>query len=78
MTATGLAGADLRERKHLDPFIKDALADAVGVRPRLEGFDSPFFSGVGAVDVVSARPKLFMELKWSYQVPGKLFESVWT
>ncbi len=77
MTDTGLPGAQLRERRHLDPFIKDAIGEAVGVRPTSKTFDSPLFVGVGGVDVVPVRPKLFMELKWSYERPGKIFESVW-
>jgi hypothetical protein len=27
--------------------------------------------------VVAQRPRVFIELKWSYERPGKVFESVW-
>jgi hypothetical protein len=77
MTKTGLAGSDLRERKHLDPFMKDAFEAATGIRPVSKRFNSGSFVGLGAVDVVANTPALFMELKWSYERPGKIFESVW-
>jgi hypothetical protein len=77
MTNTGLPGTRLRERRHLDPFMKDAFMDATGARPVSKRFDHPHFRGLGAVDVVTDRPLLFMELKWSYERPGKIFESVW-
>ena len=77
MTETGLPGEQLRERKHLDPFMKDAIAEYTGVRPFSKKFASDAFVGLGAVDLVADRPRLFMELKWSYERPGKVFESVW-
>ena len=77
MTETGLSGSALRETKHLDPFIKDAFEDDAGVRPVSKKFQSQVFAGLGAVDVVADNPLLFMELKWSYDLPGKIFESVW-
>jgi hypothetical protein len=77
MTETGLAGSGLRERKHLDPYIKDAFKEGTGARPISKKFKSEFFVGLGAVDVVVDQPPLFMELKWSYDLPGKVFESVW-
>lgn len=76
MTDTRLPGAQLRESRHLDPFTKDAIGEAVGIRPMSKRFDSPLFVGLGGVDVVPTRPQLFMELKWSYERPGKIFESV--
>ncbi len=33
MTAIGLRGGELRERRHLDPFVKDGIAQQTGVRP---------------------------------------------
>jgi hypothetical protein len=77
MTETGLAWSRLRERDHLDPFIKDAFEEVTGARPVSRKFNSKHFVGLGAVDVVVDRPPLFMELKWSYELPGKVFESVW-
>jgi hypothetical protein len=77
LSATGLPGEDLRERKHLDPYVKDAIAARSGIRPVSKKFVSDAFVGLGAVDVVVDRPRLFMELKWSYERPGKVFESVW-
>ena len=77
MTETGLRGSDLRETKHLDPFMKDALEEAIGVWPVSRKFASKSFVGLGAVDIVADQPRLFMELKWSYKPPGKVFESVW-
>jgi hypothetical protein len=77
MTETGLAGSQLRERIHLDPFLKDELASLTGRRPLSRKFKSDSFPGLGAVDVVAERPKFLMELKWSYAIPGKVFESVW-
>jgi len=77
MTATGLRGADLRESRHLDPFLKDAITEATGVRPVSRRLLAPEFTGLGAVDIVCERPPLLMELKWSYDPPGKVFESVW-
>jgi hypothetical protein len=77
MRGTGLPGSQLRERLHLDPFIKDAFMEATGKRPVSKRFAIPQFEGLGGVDVVADQPRLFMELKWSYDPPGKVFESVW-
>lgn len=77
MTGTGLGGSALRESRHLDPFMKDAFEAAVGVRPISKKFKSESFVGLGAVDLVADQSRLFMELKWSHELPGKIFESVW-
>jgi len=77
MTATGLPGAELRERWHLDPFVKDEFEARTGRRPVSRTLKSEAFPGLGAVDVLAEHPKLLMELKWSYAGPGKVFESVW-
>jgi hypothetical protein len=47
MTETGLSGAGLREKKHLDPFMKDAFAAESGTRPVSKKFDSDAFVGLG-------------------------------
>jgi hypothetical protein len=73
----GLSGSQLRERKHLDPFMKDAFEAAAGIRPVSSRLMCSTFAGLGAVDVVSSAPPLLMELKWSYEKPGKVFESLW-
>lgn len=77
LTATGLTGADLRERRHLDPYTKDAVEARSGDRPPARTLRTPAFPGAGPVDVVLAQPRALIELKWSYQLPGKIFESVW-
>lgn len=77
MTQTGLSGFELRERNHLDPFIKDEIEKRSGARPVSRKYKSDAFHGLGAVDVVAEDPKVMMELKWSYALPGKVFESVW-
>lgn len=77
LTATGLPGADLRERRHLDPYTKDEVEARSGDRPPARTLSTPAFPGVGPVDVVLAQPRALIELKWSYQLPGKIFESVW-
>lgn len=77
MTATGLPGAELRERRHLDPFFKDEIERRTGARPVSRKLSTPDFPGLGAVDVIVARPRALIELKWSYDIPGKIFESVW-
>lgn len=77
MSQLGLPGTELRERYHLDPFIKDEFERRHGVRPISRRLTSPSFPRLGAVDVVADEPSLLMELKWSYQLPGKVFECVW-
>ena len=37
---------------------------------------TPDFPGLGAVDVIVAQPRALIELKWSYEMPGTIFESV--
>lgn len=77
MTRTGLPGTELRERHHLDPFVKDEFEARTGQRPVARKLGSDAFIGLGAVDVVIEQPACLMELKWSYDPPGKVFESVW-
>ena len=77
MLLTGLPGVDLRERTHLDPFMKDAFEDSAGIRPVSRTLKIGSFGRLGPVDIVSSRPRLLMELKWSYELPGKVFESLW-
>ncbi len=77
MAMTELPGAELRERRHLDPFMKDVFEEYTGKRPVSRTLHSQHFRGLGPVDIVAAEPRLLMELKWSYALPGKLFESVW-
>lgn len=77
LTATGFAGNELREREQLDPFTKDEFERRVGVRPVSRTLQIADFPGVGSVDVVVSRPKALIELKWSYLIPDKIFESVW-
>jgi hypothetical protein len=77
MTQTGLPGRLLRERTHLDPFMKDESAQRSGARPVSKKLLAPEFPRLGPVDVVIAEPRMLIELKWSYERPGKTFESVW-
>lgn len=77
MSQLGLHGRELRERRHLDPFVKDEFKRRTGTGPTSRRLSSPSFPEVGAVDVIVDEPPLLMELKWSYQLPGKVFESVW-
>jgi hypothetical protein len=77
LTATGIPGIALRERRHLDPFVKDEIERRSGRRPVSRTLRSPDFPGLGAVDVVLERPKALIELKWAYGAPAKIFESVW-
>ena len=77
MTALGLPGELLRERQHLDPITKDVFETLTAVRPVSRKLSTPDFPGLGAVDVVHGAPPLLAELKWSYERPGKLFESAW-
>jgi hypothetical protein len=77
MTAMQLSGAELRERGHLDPFIKNELERRCGSRPRSQTLRTPDFVGVGPVDVVLADPRALIELKCSYAMPPKIYESVW-
>lgn len=74
---TGLGGGDLRERQHLDPFVKDAFERHVGARPISQTLRTADFPGLGPVDVIVNEPRVLIELKWSYLVPDKVFESVW-
>jgi hypothetical protein len=77
MSAFGRAGALLREREHLDPITKDVLESLTGDRSVSRRLATADFPGVGAVDVVHGAPPLLVELKWSYELPGKVFESAW-
>jgi hypothetical protein len=77
MTATGLRGEDLRERLHLDPFTKDECERRSAVRPLARTLRTSDFPGLGPVDVIVAQPRALIELKWAYQSPGKVFESLW-
>ena len=77
LTATGLSGSALRERQHLDPFVKDEFARRSGRRPAARTLRTPDFPGLGAVDVVVELPRALLELKWAYGSPAKIFESVW-
>jgi len=77
MTASGLPGSEFRERQHLDPFVKDEFEARTGRRPVSRTLKSEAFPNLGPVDVVVEQPKLLMELKWSFEAPGKVFESVW-
>lgn len=77
LTATGLPWPALRERRHLDPFVKDEYARRGGRRPASRTLRSPDFPGLGGVDVVLEEPRALIELKWAYGVPAKIFESVW-
>src|SRR5438094_5802011 len=47
MTATGLPGSELRERKHLDPFMKSCLEQRSGLRPVSQTLRTPDFQGLG-------------------------------
>jgi hypothetical protein len=77
MTATGLRGEELRERIHLDPFTKDECERRNGVRPHARTLRTADFPGLGPVDLIVAQPRALIELKWAYQSPGKVFESLW-
>jgi hypothetical protein len=77
MTDTRLSGSELRERLHLDPFVKDEFEKRSGTRPASKRFMSDAFVGLGPVDVVSGKPRCLIELKWSYEQPCKVFESLW-
>jgi hypothetical protein len=77
LTRTGLHGGELRESLHLDPFFKNEVERRSGVRPLSRTLRTPDFPGLGPVDVVLERSGALLELKWSYQRPGKVFESVW-
>ena len=57
--------------------MKDAFAEETGLRPTSTRLASDSFVRLGPVDIVAQDPRLFMELKWSYEPPGKVFESVW-
>ena len=77
MTALELPGELLRERQHLDPITKDVFETLTATRPTARTLRTPDFRGLGPVDVVHGAPPLLAELKWSYEPPGKLFESAW-
>jgi hypothetical protein len=77
LTQTGLPGAAVRERTHLDPYVKDEFERRTGRRPPTRTVRSPDFRGLGPVDVVVERPRALLELKWAYGRPAKIFESVW-
>jgi hypothetical protein len=72
-----LSGVHVRERTHLDPFTKDAIAARQGQRPASRTLRTGRFPGLGPVDVVVDRPPLLIELKWSYATRNKIFESAW-
>ena len=76
-SSAGLPGRLLRERTHLDPFMKDECERRSGARPVSKNLLAPEFPRLGPVDVVIAKPRMLVELKWSYERPGKTFESVW-
>lgn len=61
MTAIGLQGAELREKRHLDPFVKDEIEQQTGARPVSRKLSTPDFPGLGAVDVIVARPRALIE-----------------
>ena len=77
MSALGCDGGLLRERQHLDPMTKDVLESLTGDRPVSRKLTTADFPGLGPVDVVHAAPRLLIELKWSYELPGKVFEGAW-
>jgi hypothetical protein len=77
LTQLRLTGASIRERTHLDPITKRAFEGQVGRRPLSTTLRAPEFPGVGPVDVVVDSPPLLMELKWSYAMRDKVFESAW-
>src|SRR4051812_24711445 len=77
MTDTGLPGSSLRERQHLQPFTVDECERRSAASPPSRTLRTPDFPGLGPVDVVLARPRALVELKWSYMLPGKVFESAW-
>jgi hypothetical protein len=77
LTQTGLSGDELRERQHLDPFCKDAFERYVGARPISQTLRTADFPGLGPVDVIVNEPRVLIELRWSYLMPDKVFESVW-
>ena len=62
MSETGLPGMLLRERNHLDPFMKDESARRSGARPVSEKLVAPEFPRLGPVDVVIAKPRMLVEL----------------
>ena len=77
MRQTRLPGHHLRERNHLDPLLKAACDERLGERPVSRTLKINQFVGLGPVDVVVSEPRLMMELKWSYEAPGKTFEALW-
>jgi hypothetical protein len=77
LNALELPCREIRERKHLDPITKAVLLEYTRRQPTSITLRSPTFPGAGPVDVVLARPRLLMELKWSYNPRDKIFESVW-
>jgi hypothetical protein len=77
ITDLALSGLHVRERTHLDPFTKDAVAARQGQRPASRTLKTGQFPGLGPVDVVVDRPPLLIELKWSYATRDKIFESAW-
>lgn len=77
LTAGEITGPDLRERGNLYPEIRKAIKERVGQEPAGRTYPTKHFPGVGSVDLVVPEPFALIELKWSYQAPGKLFECVW-
>src|SRR4051794_33876068 len=75
--ALGLPGHALREREHLDPVSKDVFESLTGARPASRRLAIAGFPGLGPVDVVEGGRRVLVELKWSYRLPGKVFESAW-
>ena len=75
--ALGLPGHELRERRHLDPISKDVFELLTGARPASRTLATADFPGLGPVDVVELERRVLVELKWSYRLPGKVFESAW-
>lgn len=78
ISANGVAGSEVRERKHLDPTVKQVLDEDFETKAFSKTYKTQHFSGLGAVDVVITEPPIFIELKWSYdEKRSKIFESVW-
>jgi hypothetical protein len=75
---SGVGGAQLRERKHLDPALKEALGELTGTAVWGKQLVSEHFPGVGPVDLCVVDPPMLLELKWSYdETRSKIFESLW-
>lgn len=74
----GVAGADVRERGHLDPGVKAVLRETHHLETASMPRGHEHFTGLGSIDVVLDDPPILMELKWSYdEQRSKIFESVW-